>query len=71
MGQFLGIDLEGALIGYIKISNIDWIVRSGEMTIVIGEKRHRGKGPGKRRLTYGPEGRLLNFELASSIFIRI
>lgn len=46
MGQFYGIDVSGELIGFIKLTRIDWISRSGELTIVIGDKENRRKGFG-------------------------
>jgi ribosomal-protein-alanine N-acetyltransferase len=32
----------GKLIGVISISNIDWVNRSGEIAVVIGEKEYQG-----------------------------
>ncbi|MED1487915.1 MULTISPECIES: GNAT family N-acetyltransferase [Bacillales] len=46
LGQLYAIDLNGEIIGFIKLTNIDWICRSGELTIVIGEEENRGKGYG-------------------------
>lgn len=50
MGQYYGIDLDGEIIGFIKLTSIDWISRSGELTIVIGEENNRGKGLGSDAL---------------------
>ncbi len=33
-------------IGNVSVQNINWINRSGEFAIIIGNKKHRGKGLG-------------------------
>ncbi len=52
LGQLYAIDLNGEIIGFIKLTNIDWICRSGELTIVIGEEENRGKGYGSMLTGY-------------------
>ena len=37
---------EGSLVGIVGIHKIDWIHRTGDMSIVIGEARCRGRGVG-------------------------
>lgn len=38
---------DGTYIGNVEISKIDWRCRSGELGIVIGDRKSRGKGYGK------------------------
>lgn len=39
---------EGALLGYVQLRGIDWIGRTAEFGIVIGQ--HRGRGVGQRAM---------------------